>query len=308
MFDNHLFVIAIVLSGICAASLICIPLIMYVQAGKVSYPIEEDWRDPAPKYVAMARNFFDGVSNQTATGYIDRSMSQKERQRLEKELGEAGYTYSILPAEFVMAKWGSALVGLVVTALLVLAYGGAASLAFIMGAMVAAICYIYPDIKLRQMGRLRKLLLEKQFPFFLDVLVLTMRAGQAQSVALNYAVDMTPKGPVKQEFSRAVSEINAGVSRTEALQKVAQRVRLPSLSNFVAAFCQADKSGGSLTVSLSEQARQRRRERFQKAEKLAGQAPVKLLVPLFLFIFPILFIIIGVPILMDLKGSGLLDR
>ncbi len=147
--------------------------------------------------------------------------------------------------------------------------------------------------------------MELQFPFFLDVLILTMRAGLAFSLALEQAVKIVPSGPVKQEFGRAISEIRCGVSRTEALHRLAERVQLPSISNFVAVVSQAEESGGSLTQSLNEQAKQRRRERFQKAEKLAGQAPVKLLIPLFTLIFPILFIIIGVPLYLDLQAAGM---
>jgi len=81
-------------------------------------------------------------------------------------------------------------------------------------------------------------------------------------------------------------------------------VAIPAVTNFVASVTQAEETGGSLGDVLADQARQRRQERFVRAEKLANQAPVKMLFPLIALLFPITFIIIGFPIVIQLVESG----
>jgi tight adherence protein C len=85
---------------------------------------------------------------------------------------------------------------------------------------------------------------------------------------------------------------------------MASRVVIPAVTNFSASVIQAEETGGSLGEVLADQARQRRQERFLRAEKLANQAPVKMLFPLIALLFPITFIIIGFPIVMQLIDSG----
>ena len=110
---------------------------------------------------------------------------------------------------------------------------------------------------------------------------------------------------MRAELARLDREVRTGTSRADALGLLAARVRLASISNFVAVVAQSEEAGGSLTRALTEQAKQRRRERFQRAEKLANQAPVKLLFPLVAFLFPVTFIVLGFPIVRDVSGSGL---
>lgn len=82
---------------------------------------------------------------------------------------------------------------------------------------------------------------------------------------------------------------------------------LPAVTNFVASVVQAEQTGGSLGDVLADQARQRRQERFLRAEKLANQAPVKMLFPLIALLFPVTFIIIGFPIAIQLLEAGALS-
>lgn len=278
---------------------------LYLHAGHLEYDIDEDWRTHPPRLIRILRWVFDLCTNGAGIGLIDHALSRKERSRIELALGEGGHVYTLLVGEFVLLKWcGFLLAPLTFIALNHI--GCTRQLALAASVLVGLLGYLYPETWLRREIKLRKQALQREFPFFLDSLVLTMRAGLGFSSALEQAVDILPAGPVKQEFGRLISEVKCGVNRSDALQRLAERVRLPGLSNFVAVVSQAAESGGSLTMSLDEQSKQRRRERFQRAEKLAGQAPVKLLFPLFIFIFPILFIIIGAPIFLEIGNSGFL--
>ena len=115
----------------------------------------------------------------------------------------------------------------------------------------------------------------------------------------------TPAGPLRDEFARLMRDVRAGRARSEALRELATRLDMPAVSNFVTTLIQAEATGMSLGPILRAQAEQRRTERFAQAEKLAMQAPVKLLFPLLFFIFPCVFAILMFPIAMKFMGAGL---
>ena len=94
-----------------------------------------------------------------------------------------------------------------------------------------------------------------------------------------------------------------GISRSEAIRKMGQRIDDLSIKSLTSSIVQAEKMGMNLGPILRAQAEQRRIERFLKAEKLAMEAPVKLLFPLVAFIFPCTFIVIGFPVYVMMKEA-----
>ena len=96
-----------------------------------------------------------------------------------------------------------------------------------------------------------------------------------------------------------------GVSLRDALEGLAERTDLYEIRSFTSALIQADKMGTPLGDVLRIQSEIRRRERFQKAEKLAQESPVKMLFPLILFIFQAVFIIILVPVMLKFMSEGM---
>jgi tight adherence protein C len=174
-------------------------------------------------------------------------------------------------------------------------------------ASVVPFAHLYPDLWLRDARKRRQARFEKDFPFFLDVLVLGMRAGLTFGAAVEQAIQQSRDGPVKEEFGRYLRDTRTGIARRVALDRLAERALIPAVHNFTASVTQAEETGGSLGDVLADQARQRRQERFLRAEKLANQAPVKMLFPLIALLFPITFIIIGFPIVIQLIDSGAFD-
>jgi len=172
-------------------------------------------------------------------------------------------------------------------------------------ALIIPLGYYYPDIWLRDATKRRHALIEKQFPFFLDLLVLSMRAGLNFSSAMAHSVEKMAPGPVREEFGRMIRETRTGVPRHQSLTDIAGRVNMPAVTNFVSVVNQAEEVGGELGEVLAAQAEQRRKERFLKAEKLANQAPMKMLFPLIGFLFPITFIIVMFPIVIKGRDMGL---
>ncbi|WP_065188329.1 type II secretion system F family protein [Shewanella woodyi] len=156
--------------------------------------------------------------------------------------------------------------------------------------------FIFPEINLND----RKKTIEKQIvrllPVYLDFITMAVEAGMNLNSALMQAVDKGPPGPLNIEFQKVLRDIKAGVGKIEALRNMSERLNIKEIKSLVTALSHAEKSGSSVGETLRIQSEQRRVERFQRAEKLAMQAPVKLVGPLVMFIFPTTFIVLFFPI------------
>lgn len=164
--------------------------------------------------------------------------------------------------------------------------------------------FYYPDIWLSDARKKRFKLVQKSMPMFLDFITMAVEAGLNLTGALNQVVQKGPEGALKQEFFMVVRDLRSGLPRADALRRMEARLQMPEVSSFVGTVIQAEKMGASLAKALRSQAEQRRTERFQRAEKQAMEAPVKLIGPLMMFIFPVTFIVIGFPIAMKFLSSG----
>ncbi len=123
---------------------------------------------------------------------------------------------------------------------------------------------------------------------------------------IEQAVAKGPAGALSQEFSRMLRDLRAGLPRAEALRRMAERMDVSQITTFTSALIQADKVGASLSDTLRSQAGQRREERFLRAEKLALEAPVKMMFPLVVFFFPLIFLFIAYFIYLKVLEEGIL--
>ena len=234
--------------------------------------------------------------------YIGDLLSAKEKQRLLTKVRQAGVDFSISPEQFFASRIVSAIVfcalAIWVAASLHLRITGPASCAALLGAL-------YPGIWLSDRIAMRKRNLLKSMPFFLDVITLCVEAGLNLQGAMNQAVLKGPKGVMRDELQKVLRDIRAGKQRAEALRAMADRLGEASITNLVTSLIQAESLGMNLGPVLRAQSEQRRSERFLRAEKLAMEAPVKMLLPLIAFIFPCTFIVLGFPIAMKFLALGL---
>lgn len=168
------------------------------------------------------------------------------------------------------------------------------------GSVSGAVLGSLPYNRLKRRARDRQLDMLRAFPFLLDMTTLCVEAGLNLQGALLQAAAHGPDGGLKQVLSRALSDMRAGVPRMLALKTFAARTGLPEVAQWVMAMEQADQLGMSLGPILRAQSEQRRNERFLRAEKLALEAPVKMLFPMVTCIFPCTFLVIGFPIGMKL--------
>lgn len=224
------------------------------------------------------------------------------RQRSIVKLRLAGLDYALSPEQFLAAR-------------MLTAAGAALLIDWILASfqrpsgvwpLVAGLAgYAFPAIWLRDLVQLRRRETLKTLPFFLDIVTLCVEAGLNLTGALTQAVAKGPAGPLRDEIGRVLRDVRAGKPRIDALRGFADRMNEPSITNLVGALIQAETMGMNLGPILRAQSEQRRAERFARAEKLAMEAPVKLLFPLIAFIFPCTFVVLGFPIAMKFIHMGL---
>ena len=144
----------------------------------------------------------------------------------------------------------------------------------------------------------RKKEIVKALPDVIDLLVVTIEAGMALEAALAMVGDKFT-GPLAEEFSTTVYEISLGKRRRDALRDMATRTGVNELTSFITALVRADQTGVGVGTVLRVQADSMRVRRRQRAQEQAQQAPVKMMIPLILFIFPAMFVVILGPALLD---------
>jgi tight adherence protein C len=135
-------------------------------------------------------------------------------------------------------------------------------------------------------------------PEAIDLLVVVMQAGLDFQVALSHYLERAPQGPLREELALLQTEIRTGVSRVDALRHLRERVPEPSLRETARTIIQGLELGSSLTPILKAQAQALRKRRSYMAEKRAAVAPLKLMFPLFIFIFPTIFVVLFGPVVL----------
>ena len=166
--------------------------------------------------------------------------------------------------------------------------------------------FFYPDIWLRDVAQRRSREIFRTLPFYLDIITLSIEAGSNLTGGLTHAVQKSGDGVLRSEWNRVLRDVRAGKTRAEALRTMAENSGSTAVNSVVTSMIQAEKTGSSLGPILRSQSDQLRKTRFLKAEKLAMEAPVKLLGPLVMFIFPTTFFVIGFVILSKAMQSGLI--
>lgn len=243
------------------------------------------------------------------TGWLNRPALSREREQIEKRLTASGYE-GLLDAPSYMALrllvplvGGPVIIGLLALVLQSLPGGPGdvlrqRQISFYVILML--LLYLQPSAWLRGAIRQRHRAFERALPFVLDLLTLSVEAGLDFMSGLKRILEHRAMDPLGEELLRTQREVQVGKTRREALRMLGQRAQHPDISAVVNALVQADELGVSLGAILRIQADQMRVRRFQRAEKLAQEAPVKLLFPLVAFIFPAVFIVLLGPILLEL--------
>ena len=188
---------------------------------------------------------------------------------------------------------GALMAGVSLRAVVVLALAG------------AGLASLWPDVRLRRRAAARRQAMVRELPFMLDLMTLCVEAGLSLPAALRQVADHAPAGPLRQSLRDACALERTGVERARWLAQWAEGSDVPGVHSLVLALGQADRLGMSLGPLLRAQAERQRSERFSRAETLALQAPVKMLFPMALCIFPCTFLAIGFPVVVKFLDTGL---
>jgi tight adherence protein C len=151
--------------------------------------------------------------------------------------------------------------------------------------------YTAPSAAVSARASKRQKEIRKALSDTMDLLTISVEAGLGFDAALGQVVRNVP-GPLSEEISRMLQEMQIGVSRTEALRHLNDRTDVPELDGFVLSMIQADKYGVGVAKVLRAQSQELRQKRRQRAEETAQKVPVKLLFPMIFMILPAMFIVI----------------
>jgi tight adherence protein C len=230
-------------------------------------------------------------------GLMLRVNRHESLEKVQQRLLAAGMG-SVSPSAFLslkgVAAGAGALLGLVFWA----GTGGGAMGALFM--LVSAVGgFVLPGYVLSVRARRRRDLVQAELPDALDLLAVSVEAGLGFDAAIQKLTEHM-EGALIDELSLSLSEMRVGESRQDALKKLSGRVDSPELSSFVRALVQADQLGISLGKILRVQAVDTRLKRQAAAEEKAMKAPIKMLFPTVVFIFPAMFIVILGPAFINL--------
>lgn len=191
-----------------------------------------------------------------------------------------------------------------------IAAGAAAFLYFMTEDWVIAliampIAFFLPDFYFKGKIEERQKNIIRNFPSLVDLAALTIEAGLDYMTAFERIIQAaTVKTELEVEFERMLSEIALGYSRRDALRRLAMRTGLQDIRSFVGLIVQSDELGTSLVDLLRNYSTDMRFRRLSAAEKAAAQAATKMLIPIFLFIFPTVFILMLAPMFYNMAKSG----
>ncbi len=213
----------------------------------------------------------------------------------DQAIDEAGLQGTVTGAQITTLSWVlAAALPLLIGLLLAphLAKGILSPMQYFGGVFICLILgYRLPVGIIQGKAKKRKHEIQLNLPFTFDLISISVEAGMALDGAMAVVAERT-KGALAEELRRTLREVNLGISRSDALANLAKRTGVDDLKSFVTAVNYISKLGGSLVDVIKIQTEAMRVKRRQRAEKAAAQAPVKIMIPLVLFIFPCLFIVI----------------
>jgi tight adherence protein C len=254
---------------------------------KLVDPRDEEMRQPiaARVFAPAGKALTDLARRLTPVGYVD-----GVRRKIVLAGNPPGYEVD----RFLTLKLigvGSVLVWIVLAAMFMSDH---APLAILVVLLASGVCIFGPDIMLDGKIKRRRDEIERRLPDTLDLLVISVEAGLGFEQALERTAAAVP-GPLSEESRRMLQETRMGASRADALRALDERTQVDDLRTFILAMLQADAFGVSISRILRGQADEIRIRRRQAAQELSQKAPIKMLFPLAVCIFPAIFVVVLLP-------------
>lgn len=256
-------------------------------------PLRSAHPRPAPPWLVrpvwpVAKRIAAALGGRLPSPYLSRTLDRLRAADLDR---------AVAPSEWIAAQAIYGVLGAVVGAAVAHALSLSPGLLVAVGASVGV---IVPTLRLRALATERARGVRRELPTFLDVITLAVESGSSLTAAIAMAVEKADDGPMRRALLRFLADVRAGRPRADALRALDVHLGLRETQAFVGALLQSEQTGARLGDVLRHQATQRAQERFARAEKQAMQAPVKMLGPLVLCIFPCTFLVLGFPIAVKL--------
>jgi tight adherence protein C len=232
---------------------------------------------------------------------VESLVDARQQVLLSGRFAEAGW-YKTTVISFTLTRLGAA-VALAAAGALIAGLMHASLFIMAVAALVAAIVgFIAPSFVLDSAVRKRKAQIARRVPDLLDMVSTTVEAGTALNGALAIAVTRM-QGPLSEEFRMTLSDIRIGMPRADALTALARRVQQVDLTSVVTALVQTERLGGNVAHVLDELAEEARNRRMSRAEEAAAKLPVKMVIPMALFMLPALFVMIFGPVAAEMLNK-----
>lgn len=256
---------------------------------------DEEFEEPFIKRVILP--FFTGILK-WISNLLPKSKGKKNKsQKLERSLRLAGFgiTAGEYNAARLMITGGVLLFCLALNMFIHLD----SALEILILIVLTALSVIVPNLYLGFRIKKRQAEISGQLPDVLDLICVSMEAGLGFDAAL-VRIGERLKGLLVSELNTVHSEIKLGKPRREALRSMSERNSVEELSTFIGSIIQAEQLGIPINNVLKTQAKEIREKRRKESQAKAMKAPVKMMLPLVMFIFPVLFIILLGPTIIDL--------
>ncbi len=208
------------------------------------------------------------------------------------------------PGNLTVKEWAN-IQALIVTVLPLLTYivtrgsGVKTGTLILFIASEIALGFILPGFILGKLLTTRQKTILNSLPDVIDLITVSVEAGLGFDGALMKVVDKKP-GPLADEFDKVLQEIKVGRQKKDALRDMSQRLDIQDFTAFAGSIIQADQFGVGIANVLRIQSEQMRLKRKQRAQERAMKVPVKMLIPMVVFIFPTLFIVLLGPVVLKL--------
>ncbi len=242
------------------------------------------------------KRLLDGLSKLFQKNRKSSEKSAERNSRLESDLRKAGIRLS--PQEYTFLKIMGITGIMVLGFLMAMMLSQNPQLQFLIIIFAALIAILIPRYILKSHIKSRQLSIQNDMPNVLDVLCVSIEAGLSFDAALLKVIERF-KGPLIEEFSQVYREIQMGKPRREALASLSARSSVPELQTFASAVAQSEQFGTPMKNVLRIQADQLRVNRRQYAQEKGMKAPVKMMLPMVIFIFPVIFIILLGPTIIN---------
>jgi len=212
-------------------------------------------------------------------------------EAIKRNLALAGIDPVNLP-KLVMAKVLAPLVLLLPA--IAIAESQGSLIVWAIAVMVVVLAYFVPDLLVKSRAQERQEQIQRDLPDILDQLTISLEAGLGFEAAFA-RVGATNKGPLGEEIVRAVQDMTVGMPRRDAYEALGERSTVDDLRRFTRSIVQAEEFGVTVSHVVRTQAEEMRAKRRERAKEAAQKVPLKLLFPMLVCIFPVLFIVILTP-------------